>query len=73
GSLVRGDALPDSDVDVIVDFAPGITPGFGIVHVADALRPVLGGRRVDLVTRRGLSPRMRDHVLSSAKTLYAAE
>ena len=73
GSVARGDALPDSDVDVVVDFAPGMTPGFGIVRVADALRPVFAGRRVDLVTRRGLSPRLREAILSSAKTLYAAE
>ena len=73
GSLTRGDARADSDVDVVVDFAPGMTPGFGIIRVADALRPVLGGRRVDLVTRRGLSPRLREQILSAAQTLYAAE
>jgi predicted nucleotidyltransferase len=73
GSLARGDARADSDVDVVVDFAPGMTPGFGIVRVADALRPVLGGRRLDLVTRSGLSPRLREQILSSAQTLYAAE
>jgi hypothetical protein len=73
GSLARGDARADSDVDVVVDFAPGMTPGFGIVRVADALRPVLGGRRLDLVTRRGISPRHREQILSSAQTLYGAE
>jgi predicted nucleotidyltransferase/plasmid stability protein len=73
GSHARGDARPDSDVDVVVDFAPGMTPGFGIVRVADALRPVFGGRRVDLVTRRGLAPRLRDRLLSDARTLHAAE
>ena len=73
GSHARGDARPDSDVDVVVDFAAGMTPGFGIVRVADALRPVLGGRRVDLVTRRGLAPPLRERILSQARTLYAAE
>ena len=73
GSQARGDARPDSDVDVVVEFAPGATPGFGIMRVADALRPVLGGRRVDLVTRRGLAPRLREQILSGARTLYAAE
>lgn len=72
GSQARGMARPDSDVDVIVDFAPGKTPGFGIVRVAEALGNVFGGRRVDLVTRRGLSPRVREHVLASARPLYAA-
>lgn len=73
GSHARGDAGPDSDVDVVVDFAPGRTPGFGMVRVAEALRPLFGGRRVDLLTRRGLSPRLRGPILSSARTLHAAE
>jgi predicted nucleotidyltransferase/plasmid stability protein len=73
GSHARGDAHADSDVDVVVEFAPGMTPGLGFVRVADALRPLFGGRRVDLVTRRGLSPRLRERVLSSAVTLYDAQ
>lgn len=72
GSHARGDARPDSDVDVVVDFEPGMTPGFGIIRVAEALRPVFDGQRVDLVTRRGLAPRLRDSILASARSLYAA-
>jgi hypothetical protein len=72
GSHAHGDARPDSDVDVVVDFEPGMTPGLGIVRVAEALRPAFGGRCVDLVTRRGLSPRLRDHVLATARVLYGA-
>jgi hypothetical protein len=70
GSHARGDAHPDSDVDVVVDFAAGKTPGFGLVRLAAALQPLLGGRCVDLLTRRGLSPRLRDSILSSARTLH---
>jgi uncharacterized protein len=72
GSHARGEARADSDADVVVEFAPGMTPGLGIVRVADALRPVFGGRRVDLVTRRGLAPRLRDRILAEARELYAA-
>lgn len=72
GSHARGTARPDSDVDVVVDFAPGKTPGFGIVKVAEALGAVMGGRQVDLVTRRGLPPRIRERALASARPLYAA-
>ncbi len=72
GSLARGEAQPDSDADVLVEFEPGRTPGFGMHAVAEALRPVFGGRRVDLVTRRGLSPRFRDRILGEAVTLYGA-
>jgi predicted nucleotidyltransferase/plasmid stability protein len=72
GSHARGDARSGSDVDVLVDFEPGMTPGFGIVRVAAALSPVFGGRQVDLVTRRGLAPRLRDGILASARVLHAA-
>jgi len=72
GSQAGGEARPDSDVDVVVDFDPGMTPGLGIVRVAEALRPAFGGRRVDLITRRGLSPRLRERVLAAAKPLYGA-
>lgn len=72
GSHARGEARPDSDIDVVVDFEPGMTPGFGIVRVAEALRPIFEGRRVDLVTRPGLAPRLRDRILESARPLYAA-
>ena len=71
GSRARGDAQPDSDVDVVVEFEPGMTPGLGMETVAEALQPVLGGRRVDLVTQRGLSPRLREHILATAVPLYA--
>lgn len=73
GSHAHGSARPDSDVDVVVEFAPGHTPGFGMVRVAEALRPIFGGRRVDLVTRRGLSPRLREAILNSARTLHVTE
>jgi uncharacterized protein len=72
GSHARGEARPESDVDVVVEFERGRTPGWGIVRVAEALSPVFGGRRVDLVTRRGLAPRLRDRILDSAITLYGA-
>lgn len=70
GSQVRGDAGPDSDVDVAVDFEPGMTPGLAIVRVAEALRPAFGNRRVDLVTRRGLSPRLRERLRAAERVLY---
>jgi len=72
GSHARLAATAMSDVDVIVDFEPGKTPGFGIVRVAHDLSEVFANRRVDLVTRNGLSPRLRDRILAEAKTLYGA-
>lgn len=72
GSHAAGNPHPDSDVDLVADFEPGMTPGFAIVTVAADLARVFGGRRVDLVTRRGLSPRLREEIMEGVLTLYVA-
>jgi hypothetical protein len=72
GSVLRADFGAASDVDVLVEFEPGMTPGFGLIAVEESLSELLGGRRVDLVTRRGLHPRLRDAVLRTAEVVYAA-
>ena len=72
GSVLREDFGAASDVDVLVEFEPGMTPGFGLIAVEESLSELLGGRRVDLVTRRGLHPRLRDAVLGKAEVVYAA-
>lgn len=72
GSHAAGNPRPGSDVDLAVDFEPGMTPGFAIVTVAADLEGVFGGQRVDLVTRRGLSPRLREDVMEGVLTLYVA-
>ncbi len=64
GSLVRGDAHDDSDVDLIVDFNKPVGL-FDFIGLQQRLCAVLG-RRVDLVTRAALKPRIRDRVLQEA-------
>lgn len=71
GSVSRGDAGPDSDVDVLYDLAPGARLGWDIEKLADELTTVLG-RHVDLVSRNALHRRLRDGVLAEARLLYAA-
>jgi uncharacterized protein len=72
GSVLRDDFRPDSDVDVLIEFEPGHTPGWEIVDIADELSNVFGGRRVDLVNPRYLIPQLRDRVLASAVVQYEA-
>lgn len=73
GSVVRDDFGPDSDVDVLVEFEPGRTPGFfGLYRIEQDLAAVFGNRRVDLLTFRALNPRLRDRILAEAETQYAA-
>lgn len=62
GSVARGEAGPDSDVDVLVEFKPGGAPGWEFFGLADDLAEVLRCP-VDVVTAKSLKPRMRDAVL----------
>lgn len=71
GSVLRDDFGPDSDVDVLVEFDPGRTPGFAFVALEEELS-VLFGRRVDLNTPASLSRYFRDEVVRDARVLYAS-
>ena len=72
GSVLREDFRPDSDVDVLVEFASGHTPGFiRLFQIEENLSNLLGGYKVDLVTTRALNRRIRQRVLNEAETLYA--
>jgi predicted nucleotidyltransferase len=69
GSVLRDDFTPQSDVDVLVEFQPGHTPGLAFVTMQEELSELLG-RKVDLNTPGGLSPYFRDEVLAEAEVLY---
>jgi hypothetical protein len=67
GSVARGDADPQSDVDVLVDFERGRSL---FDHAALMLElEALLGCKVDVVTERGLRERIRDRVLKEAVAL----
>lgn len=71
GSMLRADFGPDSDVDVLVEFAPGHVPGlFGMVRLERELSPLFSGRQVDLRTAGDLSRYFRDDVLREATPLF---
>lgn len=76
GSVVRDDFAPDSDVDIMVEFAPDKTLGFGIVDVIDDFSKVFGGRQVDLMTfnqfKRSL-PRLNHYINQDLKVYYEHE
>ena len=72
GSILRDDFRADSDVDVLVEFEPGRTPGMiGFGEMILELSSVVG-RRVDLRTPFDLSRHFRPAVLREARTLHAA-
>ena len=73
GSILKGTAKPDSDIDLLVEFEPGFEPGLlGLAALAEELSARLGGRKVDLRTPRELSRYFRDEILQTAEVHYAA-
>jgi len=71
GSALRADFRADSDVDVLVEFEPGVRIGYlGLAGLEIELETVFG-RKVDLNTPGGLHPRFRERALSEAEVLYA--
>ena len=72
GSALRADFGPESDIDVLVDFAPNRVPGLlGMAGLEIELSALFGGRRVDLRTPEDLSRYFRQEVLDTAEVQYA--
>lgn len=76
GSALRGDFGPDSDVDVLVSFAPEARWSlFDLVVMEDELGAILG-RDVDLVERTAVEQAenyiRRRSILNNLKVIYAA-
>ena len=67
GSVVRGEAGPDSDIDFLVDAGPATSSWFPAGLILD-LEKILG-RRVEVVTEKALSPYVRDYVLREVRPL----
>ena len=73
GSTLKGTNRLDSDVDLLVEFEPGATPGlFTMAAIELELSPLIGGRKVDLRTAEDLSRYFRDEVVSAAEVQYEA-
>lgn len=67
GSVARGDAGPESDIDLLIDVGPDTSSWFpaGLILDLEALL----GRRVEVVTESALHPYIREHVLREAVQL----
>ncbi|MBA3005651.1 MAG: nucleotidyltransferase family protein [Proteobacteria bacterium] len=64
GSVIRGTAQPDSDIDILVRYrnTPGI---FDFLHLKQYLETIVG-RPVDLVTEGALKKQLRDEIMHEA-------
>lgn len=72
GSAVRGEIRPGSDIDVMVEFDPGARIGLLKFESLSENLEALLGRKVDLVTKRGLKAWIRPQVLKEARVVYTA-
>jgi uncharacterized protein len=69
GSVLREDFGPASDVDVLVEFEPGHTPGLAFFSMEEELSQIIG-RNVDLDTSGFLSPYFRDIIERESEVQY---
>lgn len=67
GSVGRGEEAESSDLDLLVDMSEGRTL-FDLIALSNELEDALG-IEVDVVTERGLSPYLRERILSEAVAL----
>jgi uncharacterized protein len=70
GSHARDEARDDSDIDVFVDPAPGVTFGFlPVMAACEVIEAAVGGR-VDYGTRSGLHPMLRPQIERDAVRVF---
>ncbi|HRF06977.1 nucleotidyltransferase family protein [Accumulibacter sp.] len=73
GSQLKGTAGDESDIDLLVEFAPDARPTlFDMAQIEIELSQAMGGRKVDLRTPQDLSPYFRDEVVRTAEVQYVA-
>lgn len=73
GSVLRDDFTEQSDVDFLVEFLPGKTPGLiRLLGMQRELESIVG-RRIDLRTPGDLHERFRDRVIAEAEELYGLQ
>ena len=71
GSALRDDFRPDSDIDVLVEFEYGHTPGLMTLAALEMeLSELFGGYKVEINTPTMLSPYFRDEVVDEAQIVY---
>ena len=71
-SVARGEATPQSDIDILLEFLSD--SGMSLFQLEDLSQELeqLLGRKVDLVSKRGLKPRVRPYVMRDLRIVYEA-
>jgi len=76
GSILRDDFSPDSDIDILITFAPNARKGLlTLAHIKHELEDLLG-RNVDILTKKSIEQShnsiRRNAILESAQVIYVA-
>lgn len=72
GSVLKGTAGPESDIDLLIDFEPGHIPGLLALASMELELSTMLGRKADVRTANDLSRHFRDEVVKTARVEYAA-
>jgi predicted nucleotidyltransferase len=70
GSVLRDDFKPESDIDVLIEFEPGQTPGLEVFDIEQELSTLCGGHRIDIANPKYLNRWLKADVLASAELAY---
>ena len=67
GSTVRGENIPKSDIDILIDFNAGQETYLNFMDACTILQDAFGKIKLDVVTKKGLSPYIGETILSEVE------
>ncbi len=70
GSYARGEEKRESDVDLLYEFDPKVRKSLFDVMLAEERMSALLGRKVDLVSRSGISKYVKPYIVDDVKVIY---
>ena len=67
GSTVRGENTPKSDIDILIDFSEGQETYHNFMDACSILQDAFGKTKLDVVTKKGLSPYIGKTILNEVE------
>lgn len=67
GSTVREENKPNSDIDILIDFDANKETYFNFISVCNILEDLFKRKKLDVVTRKGLSPYIGQTILNEVE------
>lgn len=67
GSTVRDENTPNSDIDILIDFADGQETYTNYLSVCELLQQTFRRNKLDVITKKGLSPYIGQTILKEAQ------